>query len=124
MAADNSTHIKASDNTEQLNNSALVSVRYWINGSGWGNLNSFADNMNLKQVIDTGIYSQSGIPNAQSDAKNLGFKVKKNNNFSTDANSSNDNLSNFTLICFGINGGYNGYRDRINAWNNIRQYFV
>ena len=124
VAADNSTHIKASDNTEQLNNSALVSVRYWINGSGWGNLNSFADNMNLKQVIDTGIYSQSGIPNAQSDAKNLGFKVKKNNNFSTDANSSNDNLSNFTLICFGINGGYNGYRDRINAWNNIRQYFV
>lgn len=124
VAAENNTHIKAADSTEQLDNSALVSVRYWIAGSDWGNLNSFADNMDLKKPIDTGIYSQSGIPNTQGDAKNMGFKVKKKNNFSTDANSSNSNLEQFTLICFGVNGGYNGYKDRINNWNGIRQYFV
>jgi predicted chitinase len=124
VAAANNEHIKAADSSDQLDNSALVSVRYWIAGSDWGNLNTYADNMNTKQSIDTGIYSQSGTPNTQLDAKNMGFKVKKKNNFSTDANSSNNNLSNFTLICFGVNGGYNGYKDRINNWNNIRQYFV
>lgn len=124
VASENNTHIKAAASSEQLDNSALVSVRYWIAGSDWGNLNSYADSMDMKKPIDTGVYSQSVVPNSQVDAKNQGFKVKKKNNFSTDANSSNSNLSNFTLICFGVNGGYNGYRDRINAWNNIRQYFV
>lgn len=124
VSAEINTHVKAADSAEQLDNSALVSVRYWIAGSDWGNLNSFADNMDMKKPIDTGIYSQSGIPNTQVDAKNMGFKVKKKNNFATDANSSNSNLEHFTLICFGVNGGYNGYKDRINNWNSIRQYFV
>ncbi len=122
VSAPNDAHIKAADSSDQLDNSSLVSVRYWISGSDWGNLNTYADNMNLKRIIDIGI--NTTVPNSSVEAKNLGFKVKKKNNFSTDANSSNDNLSNFTLICFGINGGYNGYRERIGEWNRIRQYFA
>ena len=124
VAADNKTHINASDTSEQLSNSVLVSVRYWLKGSSWGNLNSYADDMDIKKPIDTGIYSANGIPTSNIEAKNAGFKTKAKNNFATDANSSNDNLLNFTLISFGINGGYNGYRDRINNWNDIRKYFV
>ena len=124
VAADNKTHIAAADSSEQLSNSALVSIRYWLKGSSWGNLNQYADDMNINKPIDTGIYSQSGIPNTQKEASNAGFKRKASNNFATDASSSNDNLLNFTLISFGINGGYNGYRDRINNWNDIRKYFV
>lgn len=124
VAADNKTHITGSDTSDQLSNSILVSIRYWLKGSSWGNLNSYADNMDVKKPIDTGVYSSTGIPNTQQEAKNTGFKTKAKNNFATDANSSNNNLLNFTLICFGINGGYNGYKDRINNWNNIRKYFV
>jgi predicted chitinase len=124
VSADNKTHINASDSAEQLSNSALVSVRYWLKGSSWGNLNSYADDMDINKSIDTGIYSIAGIPNTQSEANNAGFKTKAKNNFATDSNSSNNNLLNLTLISFGINGGYNGYRDRIKNWNDIRKYFV
>ena len=122
VAADNATHIKASDTTDQLANSVLVSIRYWLKGSSWGNLNNYADDMDTSKAIDFG--SATSVPNTQTDATNSGFKTKAKNNFATQANSSNDNLLNFTLICFGINGGYNGYNDRINNWNSIRKYFV
>lgn len=108
--------------TEEISNSISVKIQYWLKGSSWGNLNIFADNMEVKNSIDNGVNLL--IPNSTKDGKQLGFKVSKEDNFSTSANSSNNNLVNFTLICFGISGGYDGYKDRIDKWNDIRKYFV
>lgn len=124
VSADNKTHIAAADSSEQLNNSVLASVFYWVKGSSWGDLNNYADKIDITKNIDYGVYTYSDLPIDQKDAHSKGFKVKKSNNFATNAKSSNDNLLNFTLICFGVNGGYNGYKERINNWNDIRKYFI
>ena len=87
--------------------------------SSWGDLNSYADSLNIKASLNT---NGTIPPNSQSDASSSGYKSKKNNNFATDVNG-DSNLLNFTLICFGVNGGYNGYNDRINEYNRVRQFF-
>ena len=119
VSADNKTHINDADTTQQLNNSALVSIIYWLKMSSWGDLNSYADSLNIKASLNT---NGTIPPNSQSDASSSGYKSKKNNNFATDVNG-DSNLLNFTLICFGVNGGYNGYNDRINEYNRVRQFF-
>ena len=120
VAAENLTHLSASDTSTQLNNCALVSVGYWLKGSSWGNLNNYADKMDITKTIDTSSY-YSKIPNLRSD---MDFGVTTSDNFATSIISSNNNLLNFTLISFGISGDYTGYSDKINEWNRIRQYFV
>lgn len=119
VAADNKTHIAASATETQLNNSALVSIIYWLKISSWGNLNNYADSLNIKALLNT-----NGVtpPNSQEIATSQGYSVKKSNNFATDVKG-DSNLLNFTLICFGVNGGYNGYADRIQEYNRITKYF-
>jgi predicted chitinase len=120
VSADNKTHIAVAATPEQLSNTSLVSVIYWLKISSWGNLNNYADSLNIKTALNT---NGKTPPNSQSQASSLGYNTKKNNNFATDVNG-DSNLVNFTLICFGVNGGYNGYSDRINEYNRIRQYFA
>jgi putative chitinase len=120
VSADNKTHIAVAATPEQLNNTALVSIIYWLKISSWGNLNNYADSLNIKAALDT---NGKTPPNSQSEASSLGYKTNKNNNFATNING-DINLVNFTLICFGVNGGYNGYSERINEYNRVRQYFI
>ena len=119
VSADNKTHLVAGDTFDQSNNSALVSAAYWLKGSSWGDLNNYADKMDITKTIDTSSY-YSEIPNSKLD---IDFGITKSDNFSNSIISSNDNLSYFTSICFGITGGYDGYSDRIHEWNKLRQYF-
>jgi len=120
VSADNKTHISGSDTTQQLNNCILVSIIYYLKISTWGNLNDYADKLDINQNIDTGIYV---VPNSNQDAVNNGYGYNLTNNFATTVNSINNNLYNFTPICLGING-YDGYNDKINNWNEIRKYFI
>jgi hypothetical protein len=94
-----------------------------LKGSAWGNLNDYADSMNIKKPMALGSTTLSQLPNSQSDAKDQGYKTKRNNNIATDNSPSDPNFNNFTLICFGVNGGYNGFKDRVSNWNAIREYF-
>ena len=124
VAAENSVHNVAADTTEQVNNSVNTSIWYWLKGSSFGNLNSYADKMSVKQPIDLGVFVPSQIPNDNQTALNAGFQINKNNNFATQAKSINPNLLNYTYICFGIKGGYDGYKDRIDNWNYLRKFFT
>lgn len=120
VAADIDTHRVAADTQEQLSNSALVSIIYWLKISSWGDLNIYADYLNIKKTLNT---NGANPPNSQNDASTSGYMREKSNNFATKVNG-DSNLLNFTLICFGVNGGYNGYSDRIIEFNRIRNFFV
>ena len=63
----------------------------------------------------------SDLPNTHKDGKSFGNK--KNANFARTYSPNDVNFNNFTLICFGVNGGYNGYRERVDNWIRIREYF-
>jgi predicted chitinase len=125
MAADNKTHISASDTYEQLNNCIEVSLIYWQKISTWGNLNDYTDKMDINNAIDT-ISGGETPPNSNAENNDQAYPegTTKDDNFGKTYYSSNKNLEIFTLICFGVNGGYDGYRDKINNWNQIRKYFI
>ena len=63
----------------------------------------------------------SQLPNTNKAGKQYGVKKKKN--IATQYSPNDINFTNFTLICFGVNGGYNGFRERVENWNKIREYF-
>jgi len=44
----------SSGTTKQRDNAVLVSAWYWRHGSAWGDLNQYADQLNLDQPISTG----------------------------------------------------------------------
>ena len=121
VAADNDAHKKGTDTQEQIENTILTSVRFWLKGSAWGNLNDYADNMDVKKPMGLGSSVLGDLPNTHKDGKSFGNK--KNSNFAKTYSPNDLNFNNFTLICFGVNGGYNGYRERVDNWIKIREYF-
>ena len=120
VSADNEAHRKGASTIEQIENSILTSIRFWIKGSAWGNLNDYADNMDIKKPMGLGSAVLSDLPNKHKDGSSHGNK--KNKNFSRSYAPNDLNFNNFTLICFGVNGGYNGYRERVENWIKIREY--
>jgi len=121
VSADNDAHRKSTDTSEQIENTILTAVRYWLKGSAWGNLNDYADKMDIKKPMGLGSAVITDLPNSQKEGNSYGNK--KSNNFARHYSANDVNFNNFTLICFGVNGGYNGYRDRVQNWNQIREYF-
>jgi predicted chitinase len=122
VAAENTVWISGGSSNEQTNNSILTSVYYWIKGSSWGNLNDYADKMDVNIPIDT----LNTAPNDAKSAYDLGYRVRRNmeDSFAKKTNPLDQNLFYLNKISFGVNGGYNGFRDRINNWNQIRKYFI
>jgi predicted chitinase len=124
VAAENDAQKRAAATQEQVTNAILSGIRYWLAGAGaWGNLNDYADKMSVRNTIGFGSTSLDQLPNSQKDASSAGYKHKKNNNIATDNSPSDVNFNNFALICFAINGGYNGFRERCKNWLQIREYF-
>jgi predicted chitinase len=122
VASENTVWISGGSSNEQTNNSILSSIYFWLRGSSWGNLNDYADKMDIKLPINTVV----AAPNDTKNAYDLGYRVHKNmeDSFAKKTNPLDQNLLYFNKICFGVNGGYNGFRDRINNWNQIRKYFI
>ena len=121
VAADNEAHRKGAATQEQITNTILTSVRFWLKGSAWGNLNDYADKMDIKRPMGLGSAVISDLPDSHKEGKQYGSK--KSSNFARSYSPNDSNFNNFTLICFGVNGGYNGYRDRVQNWIQIREYF-
>ena len=121
VAADNETHRRGSATEEQIQNAILISIRFWLKGSVWGNLNDYADKMDIKKPMNLGSSSISDLPNSNFDGKKYGNT--KNLNFSTKFSPGDENFNNFTLICFGVDGGYGLYKQRVKNWIEIREYF-
>ncbi|NBO22476.1 hypothetical protein EBU94_03925 [bacterium] len=116
VAADNITHKKGASTTEQIKNSILTAVKFWLN-SPRGNLNDFADKMSIKEDMGTGRASITNLPHTNVDGKKYG--TRNNDNFATD-NGGNKNFVNITIISLAVNGGYNGYDERVRNWVRIR----
>ena len=77
--------------------------------------------MDIRKPMNIGPISISDLPNSQAVGKQYG--ITKNYNFSRTYSLGDDNFNNFTLICFGIKGGYDGYQERVKNWIQIREYF-
>jgi predicted chitinase/phage terminase large subunit-like protein len=120
VAAENDAHRKGAGTTEQIENTILTSIRFWLKGSARGNLNDYADKMDIKKPMAPSV-SVSSLPNTHAAGKGYGSKNKSN--IATQLAPGDANFLNFTLICLGVNGGYNGFRDRVEGWNKIRSYF-
>jgi predicted chitinase len=121
VSSNNETHRKGASSTEQIENTILVSIWYWLNGSNFGNLNDYADKMDIRKSLEATSIMIEGFPNSQEDGKLLGNK--KNNNYAVENYPNDINLNNLTLINFGIANGYDKYRERVKSWMNIREYF-
>lgn len=120
VAADNETHKKGAATSEQVENTILTSTRYWRAGSAWGDLNEYADKMDISKSINFGSSSLSQLP--ESNEQGAKYGVKKAKNYCTSVGGQNDqNFLNLTIICFGVNGGYNGYKHRFEGWLKIRE---
>ena len=116
VSADNNTHLKGAGTNEQIKNSILTAIRFWLN-SPRGDLNKYADKMSIKEDMGTGRASITDLPKSNKEGKKYG--TKNNDNFATD-NGGNKNFVNLTIISLSVNGGYNGYDERIRNWVRIR----
>jgi predicted chitinase len=116
VSADNNTHLKGAGTNEQIKNSILTAIRFWLN-SPRGDLNKYADKMSIKEDMGTGRASITDLPKSNKEGKKYG--TKNNDNFATD-NGGNKNFINLTIISLSVNGGYNGYDERIRNWVRIR----
>jgi predicted chitinase len=119
VAADNATHKKGAATPEQIENTILTSVRYWLLGSTKGNLNDYADKMDIRKGFDFGGTSLENLPESNKQGKQYGNGKSKN--YATAFNANDANFVNLTIICLGVNGGYNGYRERFKNWLRIRE---
>jgi predicted chitinase len=120
VSAENNAHRKGAATEEQIENAILTSVRFWLKGSARGNLNDYADKMDIRKPMPSSV-NISDLPNTHAQGKVYGSKNK--HNIATELAPGDANFLNITLISLGVNGGYNGFRERVEAWIKIRSYF-
>jgi predicted chitinase len=126
VASDNQTWRRGAASDEQVTNSILTATRYFAKGSTWGDLRTYADKMDLTKPLDIGSFSIEDLPNTVGEANNFGGKYgrKKERNFATSFPKRDTNLYNYMIIQFGVNGGYNGFRERCINWDRARKFFI
>ncbi|NBP57354.1 hypothetical protein EBU71_12635, partial [bacterium] len=93
VASDNETHKKGASTKEQIENSILTAVRYWLKGSSRGNLNDFADRLSIDKNLPESL-SISSLPNKNADGKQYGNK--NNKNIATELAPTDKNFLDFT----------------------------
>jgi predicted chitinase len=128
LAAENPVHQRYADTPDQIQNAINASVWFWLKGSVRGNLNKYADKMDIKKPFNFGGTTIDALPESSDQsraaAKQYGIFTKKNpNDIATYFSPNDPNFVNFTMICLGINGGYIGFQSRCKNWLQIREYF-
>lgn len=126
LAPTNSDLRKNTINQLELDNAVGGSMYYWQKGSSWGDLNSFAAKIDLKNFDIGNFYNiyPTKYKNENAEVKRvLGLKPKRNASnsvFITDriGLSRSSSFYYFELICLGINGGYNGFKERLENFIN------
>lgn len=121
VAADNDIHRAGKATQQQIQNTVLVTVAFW-NARG---LSSYADKIDFTKPLRTNFsvlipreYVEGDkVITGNEDAQKRGIPNKDNNNFATIYAPGDVSFYNFTQICRRVNGGYNGYKKRIEAFN-------
>lgn len=129
VAADNQSQSKGTMTDEQIENSILVALKVWTDQfSSWGDLRFLSDPIKIDTPLKYGNYKNEDLPNTNDLKKistqvyeELNLFVTKNNNFATKFAPGDQKALNFLLIHFAINGSYDGFKDNVIAWNEIRE---
>lgn len=132
VAADNQTQIRGAASSEQIENSILVAIKFWITGSAFhGDLRLKSDLVTTSKPLKYGSVKYEDLPNInyENDPNNplirewnLYQDSNPNNNFATTVAPDDSQALSFLLIHFAIyEGSYEGFRDNVIAWNEIRE---
>jgi putative chitinase len=127
VSPNNTEHKNTGGRTDQYDNAVKTALWFWRKGSAWGDLNSYASQINLDTGLFIGDFNISRLPNSTTEATRPPFnlKIKKGTSnpsdfkgyflvdyLGLDRDGDGKSLFMFELITLGINGGYNGFRDR------------
>lgn len=126
VSPENSEHKQSGGTTKQYQNAVKSALWFWRKGSVWGDLNEFAKEIDLEKGLFLGDFDPKRLPEKNSEARRK-FNVRPRKGASQpkdytgrflvdflglDREKEGRNLFFFELISVGINGGYNGFRDR------------
>jgi len=132
----NSEHKTGGGTKDQYENAVKSALWFWRKGSAWGDLNDFAKEIDLDKGLFIGSFDPSRLPDKNSEAKRR-FNVRPRkggasqpkdytgrfivDSLGLDREKEGKNLFMFELISVGINGGYNGFRDRFEKFEEGRK---
>ena len=123
----NKEHRTTGGTTEQYDNAVKSALWFWRKGSAWGDLNKYASSIDMDKGLYLGDFDSNRLPNKNSEAKGYPYNLKPRKGSSDpqnytgffmvdylglDRNGDGKSLYMFELITLGINGGYNGFKDR------------
>ena len=133
----NSEHRQSGGRTDQYDNAVKSALWFWRKGSAWGDLNKFASQIDLEQGLFIGDFDVNRLPESTTEALRPPFNlVRKRGGKSDpkdytgfflvdylglDREGNGKSLYMFELISLGINGGYNGFRDRYEKFEKGRK---
>ena len=123
----NSDHHKGVASADKYDNSVKSALWFWRKGSAWGDLNKYASQIDMDKGLFIGDFDINRLPDKNTDAKRSPYNVKARKGAKTpsdykgyfltdylglDRDGNGKSFFMFELITLGINGGYNGFRDR------------
>lgn len=131
----NQDHKNLQGTTTQYNNAVKSALFFWRKGSAWGDLNTYADLIDFDAPLNLGNLSLNALPKSNSQARSAPFNLrpKKGNNnpfeykgfflvdyLGLDRQTNGRNLFMLELLSVGVNGGYNGFRERVENFERGR----
>lgn len=136
----NTEHRQNTGRTDQYDNAVKSSLWFWKKGSAWGDLSIYANQIDIDQGLFLGDFDPSRLPNKNSEFRNTPFNLRPKKGgrsnpsdytgtflvdyLNLDRNGNGKSLFMFELISLGINGGYNGFRDRYEKFEAGRKAYL
>jgi len=127
VSPQNSEHQSSGGRTDQYDNAVKSALWFWRKGSAWGDLNRYASQIDLDQGLFIGDFNVNRLPNSTTESLRPPFNLVRKKGATNpsdykgfflvdylglDRDGDGKNLFMFELITLGINGGYNGFKDR------------
>ena len=130
LSPTNREHQKSvnSKDLSKYDNSVKSALWFWRKGSAWGDLNTYASQIDMDSGIFLGGFDINRLPESNSAARKAPFNLRPGRGgkktpkdytgyflvdyLGLDREGNGKSLFMFELITMGINGGYNGFKDR------------
>lgn len=134
----NTDHRKSSGKKEEYNNAVKSSLWFWRKGAAWGDLNKYASQIDLEKGLFLGDnFDSNRLPDTHTQARGAPFNLRPSKGgqsnpsnykgyflvdyLGLDRDGNGKSLYMFELISLGVNGGYNGFKDRYNKFEAGRK---
>lgn len=131
----NQDHKYLQGTTTQYDNAVKSALYFWRKGSAWGDLNTYADLIDFNSPLNLGSLSLSGLPKSNAQARSAPFNLRPKKGSTNpfeykgfflvdylglDRQTDGRNLFMLELLSVGVNGGYNGFRERVENFERGR----